>query len=149
MGPSHSRHSQSGIHPVPYKDVPGQTISPYKAKECTAPQPAAASNAAQDVWGKGRNDRNYDKAALFRENGLNIQRWLPAGERELWADAEQVENSCASAARLWISLNRQLAWASPGPRAHREHLNHVVRATSVLGSVVIFEQRWLLRHLNA
>lgn len=42
--------------------------------------------------GKGRNDRNYDKAALFRENGLNIKRWFcteECVERKLWADAEQ------------------------------------------------------------
>lgn len=32
-------------------------------------QPATATDAARDVWEKGRNDRNYDKAALFREKG--------------------------------------------------------------------------------
>jgi len=33
---------------------------------------ATSKAAARDVWGKGRNDRNYDKAALFREKSLNI-----------------------------------------------------------------------------
>lgn len=55
---------------------------------------ATATDAARDVWEKGRNDRNYDKAALFREKGLNILEeavyggvWKHGG-RELWADAE-------------------------------------------------------------
>lgn len=99
-------------------------------------------------WGRSRNDRNYDKAALFREHGLNIQRRFLAEGRGLWADAEQVVNSCASAARLWISLNRQCGWTSPGPRARREHLKHVTGSTSVLWSFVMPEQKWLLRGLN-
>lgn len=37
---------------------------------------ATATDAARDVWEKGRNDRNYDKAALFREKGLNTRRRL-------------------------------------------------------------------------
>lgn len=80
--PPLSAPNQSGVRPLPDKDIPARAISPYKAKECTRLQPVAASDAARDVWERGRNDRNYDKAALFRENCLNTKRWTCAVECE-------------------------------------------------------------------
>lgn len=55
---------------------------------------------------------------------------------------------CTSAARLWISLNRQLGWTSPGPPARREHLEHVIGPTSVLCVSHDAWTKWLLNDLN-
>lgn len=72
VGPSPFYPSQWRDWPVLHKDIPGQAISPYKAKECTGYSLLLPQTLLGMFGGKGRNDRNYDKAALFREKGLNI-----------------------------------------------------------------------------
>lgn len=58
-------------------------------------QPATATDAALDVWEKGRNDRNYDKAALFREKGPKHLEEAPHGGvwRHGGESCEQMQSS--------------------------------------------------------
>lgn len=68
------------------------------------PPLATATDAVWDVWEKGRNDRNYDKAALFREKSLNIYSRLCMVQSGNMGEREREVSRCRAGLKGSVSV---------------------------------------------